>query len=185
MWFDSQGRAGVRRAAAAAAALILSATVVAATLDMPVARFCRTDSATGENSVPKALRKPLALAEVFAHGVGVGGILLTLWLLDPTRRRGLPRVVAASLGAGGLADVVKWILISRMRPQRADLDASVWDTFVAFFPRWSGEFAERAYTREFQSCPSAHSAVAAGLAVALSTIYPRGRWWFAVLAVLA
>ncbi|HND53129.1 MAG TPA: phosphatase PAP2 family protein [Pirellulaceae bacterium] len=185
MWIDSEGRAGVRRAAAIAAALILSATVVAATLDMPVARFCRAAPTTGENSVPKSLRKPLALAEVFAHGVGVGGILVTMWLLDPARRRGMPRVVAASLGAGGLADVVKWVLVSRMRPQKADLDGSVWDTFVGLLPRWSGAFAERAYTREFQSCPSAHSAVAAGLAVVLSTLYPRGRWWFAVLAVLA
>ena len=125
MWLDSEGRAGFRRAAAFSAVLIVVAMAVAATLDMPIARFCRADQTTGDNSVPKPLRKPLALAEVFAHGVGVGGILLTIWLLDPDRRRAWPRLVGASLGAGGLADVVKWVLISRMRPQRADLSVQV------------------------------------------------------------
>jgi undecaprenyl-diphosphatase len=38
---------------------------------------------------------------------------------------------------------------------------------------------------KLQSFPSGHAATAAGLAVALAVLYPRGRWLFAVLAVLA
>ena len=35
-----------------------------------------------------------------------------------------------------------------------------------------------------QSFPSAHTATAVGLAIALSWLYPRGRWMFATLALL-
>lgn len=155
------------------------------TVDLAAARACRNDPATGRNAVPKEVRRLLTLAEVFAHGAGVVGILVTVAVLDAQRRRQLPRLLAASLGAGLTADLVKWLLVSRRRPASADLAGSAFDTFVALLPRWSDAFAQQAYTREFQSFPSAHSATAAGLAVGLATYFPQGRYWFALLAGLA
>jgi membrane-associated phospholipid phosphatase len=46
---------------------------------------------------------------------------------------------------------------------------------------WSGSWFEEAV----RSFPSGHSATAVALAIALSWIYPRGRWVFAVLAFMA
>ena len=37
----------------------------------------------------------------------------------------------------------------------------------------------------YQSFPSGHTATAVGLAVALACAYPRGRWFFAGMALLA
>jgi membrane-associated phospholipid phosphatase len=59
------------------------------------------------------------------------------------------------------------------------------ETFITLLPLWSEFFASRDFRSSFQSCPSAHSAVAAGLAMTLALRYPSGRWWFAILAALA
>ena len=71
--------------------------------------------------------------------------------------------------------------IARARPQAfalGDVSKTVADTFGGWFPSFRAGFA-------FQGFPSAHLAVAAGLAVGLSRLYPRGRFlWFA-LTILA
>ena len=167
------------------ALLLALAAGAALMVDLPVARACRPRPQTAKSIVPRDVKKVLTLGEVFAHGAGVAGIALSLWICNPARSRDVLRLLAASLGAGLAADLVKFLLVARTRPNASNLDLSPLDTFVAFVPLASSRFAETGFTRDFQSCPSAHAAVAAGLAVALSAMYPRGRWWFALLAAIA
>jgi membrane-associated phospholipid phosphatase len=91
-------------------------------------------------------------------------------LCDIRRRPLMPRLVAAALGSGLAADVVK-LAIARSRPRHHNLTDSVWTTFQGFFPGpWAGS--------ALQSCPSAHTATAMGFALALGTLFPPGRWLF-------
>jgi membrane-associated phospholipid phosphatase len=109
-------------------------------------------------------------------------IVVTLFLCDPARRGHLPRLLAATYGSGLAANALKVLVVARQRPSSADLAGDSWSTFVAWFPLFSERFATEPFTRSFQSCPSAHSATAAGLTVALSVLHPGGRWWFSFLA---
>lgn len=133
--------------------------------------------------LPGDLRKAIHLCEVFGHGVGVGLILLTVYILDFAGRARLVRMVACVLTAGLTADAIK-MLVARTRPY-ALLDtgvdfsqANVLNTFGPLLPLWTEGHAG-------QSFPSAHAATAAGLAVALAWRYPQGRWVFALFAFLA
>ena len=101
-------------------------------------------------------------------------ILIAVVVLDPLKCKILPWLIAGSLGSGMIANLLK-LTIHRFRPRDFDLtNATVWDTFRT----------EGADFKGMQSMPSAHTATAVGLAVMLSAIYPRGRWYFAVLAIL-
>jgi len=123
-------------------------------------------------------REILTVAETFGHGVGVILVLIAVWMLSPISRKFVPRLVAASLGAGLAADVVK-LCVARTRPRSFEFatDSTVWDTFGGFFPPFDS-------TGAMQSFPSAHSATAVGFAVALAVCFPRGKWLFYILAVL-
>lgn len=150
--------------------------------DTAIARQCQRDQASGRSIVPRDVAKFLTLAEVYSHGAGVLSIVITLFLCDRSRRSQLPRLLAATYGSGLAANAVKMVVVARQRPSVADLSGDSWSTFVAWFPLFSERFATEPFTRSFQSCPSAHSATAAGLTVALSVLHPGGRWWFAFLA---
>ncbi|MBN2022182.1 MAG: phosphatase PAP2 family protein [Pirellulales bacterium] len=152
------------------AAGLLAAALAALAIDVPVAVWCR------EGRVPGDLAKVLTFSEAFGHGIGVVMLAVAVFVLDPGRRAMLPRVLACSLGAGMCANVLK-LLVARMRPRAFDLSASVFDSFTQFLPLGAGGSAA-------QSFPSAHVATAVGLAFALAWLYPRGRGYFAVLAVL-
>jgi membrane-associated phospholipid phosphatase len=153
------------------AAAFLGAAAAALPLD------CRLSGWCVEGRVPGDIRRLLTWSESFGHGLGVALIALALFQLDPLRRRTLPRVLAASLGAGLAADVVK-LLVARSRPYRAfELHQGLIETFGGWFPLGRGGSS-------LQSFPSAHTATAIGLALALAWLYPRGRWLFAGLAVL-
>src|SRR5437868_1862509 len=82
----------------------------ALSVDLPLARWLAT------GPFPAWFHKLILLSEAFAHAMGVAMILLAVWLLDPSSRRAMPRLLAASLGAGLLADLMK-TLIARARPQ--------------------------------------------------------------------
>lgn len=159
------------------AALFAIFVPVAFAADLAVTSLCRAGCLPGD------VRKLVVLAEVFAHGVGVACILLTVVVLDRTRLRTLPRLIACAFGAGLMANVVKMVVI-RVRP-RDNQFASVWETFQGWFPLFTSENLDRAFDSNLQSFPSAHTATAVGLAVALGTLYPRGRWLFACFAALA
>ena len=140
-------------------------------LDLRVARWCL------ERNVPDPLSKWFSLSEVFAHGLGVVAILASIAVLDPVRRIALPRLVIASLGAGLAANACKLVL-ARVRPHSFSFHGDVADTFSHWFP-WAGAGSD------LQGFPSAHMATAAGLAMSLAWLYPRGGLLFLMLAVSA
>jgi membrane-associated phospholipid phosphatase len=142
---------------------------VALTIDMPVARW-----AAGR-AYPRVVRELMSLAEAFGHGVGVSVVLITVYTLDPSRRRALPRSIVVVAAAGCGANLLK-LLVARQRPGAADLlHADAWNTFVGWLPLARNGSA-------LQSFPSAHTATAIGLALVLSFFYPRGRRLFFVFA---
>jgi membrane-associated phospholipid phosphatase len=169
-----------RTAAAVPIAFALGSIVLASLalgIDLPLARWCQAGELPGD------LRRILAWSEVFAHGLGVALIGLTIYILDPAQRRRLPRVFATAWGAGLAADVCK-LIVARQRPYHFSGDAAL-DSFAGLFPGlWPVEGFTR-WDHRLQSFPSAHVAVAAALAVALTSLYPRGRYLFLVFAVLA
>jgi membrane-associated phospholipid phosphatase len=140
-------------------------------LDLPVAWWFL------EQNCPEAVHKWLSLCEVFAHGMGVCGILLTVAVLDAAARPTLLRLLCASLGAGLVANLGK-LLVARTRPHGFSFDGTVADTFGQWLPLADLGSA-------LQGCPSAHMATAAGLATGLAWLYPRGRWLFVFFAISA
>ncbi|MEO8498211.1 MAG: phosphatase PAP2 family protein [Planctomycetota bacterium] len=139
------------------------------TLDGPLARY-------DISHLPGDLRRLVQLSEVFAHGMGVGMILVTLWVLDRDHRLFVPRVAALAFLSGIIANLFK-LLVTRHRPSNFDMDAAASTSFIGI-PGVLG-------SSELQSFPSGHTATAVGLALALSSLYPHGRGLFAALAVLA
>ncbi len=150
---------------------------VALVVDLPVLAFCRGGRLPGD------LRKLIEFAEVFAHGIGVGFIVLTVLVLDRARRRRLPRLLACAYGSGLMANVVK-LTVARARPRNSEFQ-SVWDSFVGWCPWLTSAGVHEPFDSSFQSLPSAHTATAVGFAIGLSVLYPQGRWLFACFAVLA
>jgi membrane-associated phospholipid phosphatase len=151
------------------ASLWLLAAAAVFTLDGPLARVDTSE-------VPGDLRQIVELSEVFAHGIGVSMILVSMWVLDRDRRPFVPRVALLAFLPGILANIGK-LLIARHRPNDFDLSNATMASFEGI-PGHVG-------LRELQSFPSGHTATAVGLAIGLSAIYPQGRWWFSLLAVLA
>lgn len=147
---------------------LLALAAAALAVDVPLARWFASRTPSG------VAADALQLAEWFGHGLGVLLILMVVAVLDPARRRVLPRLFFASLGAGLMADVFK-ALLERTRPNSLALDTiSVWQSFGDWLPLIS-------HGPGGHSFPSAHTATAAGLAVMLSVLYPRGRWLFLIL----
>ena len=113
------------------ATLFATAMAVAWTIDIPVASYFRLDTH------PELFHKLVSFAEVFGHGLGVTWILLTVYVLDVHRRCRLPRIVAAIVGAGLSANLVK-LTVGRIRPRELAVD-QVWDSFVGWFPKFRPE----------------------------------------------
>src|SRR4029078_10475841 len=82
------------------------------------------------------------------------------------------------------ADTIK-LFVARTRPHATHNLATVSYTFVAALPLLNIAALKDGYGHHVQSFPSAHAATAVGLAIALSHLYPRGRWLFAMFAALA
>ena len=93
------------------------------------------------------------------------------------RRWAIPRVIVIVVGSAIAADLVK-LLVTRDRPYHFDFSGGVWQTFGQWFSLANIESVH-------QSFPSAHTAVAVSLAIALTWHYPRGWWLFSALAFLA
>jgi membrane-associated phospholipid phosphatase len=149
--------------------LLAVLAALALAVDMPIARW-----AAGR-AYPRAVRELMSLAEAFGHGVGVSVVLITVYTLDPARRKAIPRSILVVAAAGCGANLLK-LLIARQRPGAADLlHADVWSTFADWLPLARNGSA-------LQSFPSAHTATAVGLAMALSWFYPQGRRLFFIFA---
>lgn len=127
------------------------------------------------DSCPSEIKRILNFGELFGHGFGVLVVVVLIHQLDPDRRWALPRVASAALAAGLAADVVK-LLVERVRPYGFDLENNVLESFDGWLPLLSPSSR--------QSFPSAHTATAAGMAMVLVWLYPRGRWLFPLLAIL-
>jgi membrane-associated phospholipid phosphatase len=128
---------------------------------------------------PKNLRQLffafLSLAEYFGHAMGLLLIAPAIYLFDPARRWALTRLLGVALGAGGLAALVK-LFIARTRPNAFSFQGDVLSTFGGWIPLLHHKAA-------YQSFPSAHTALAVGLAAVLIWLYPRGRWLFVTMVV--
>jgi undecaprenyl-diphosphatase len=154
------------------AALLGGLGVAALAIDVPVASWARG------GYCPGFIEKVCGLSEMFGHGLGVVLIVIVIGVLDPWHRYAIPRIIAAALGAGLAADVIK-LLVGRTRPNHCDFaltDRGI-DTFASWFPLAGNPSWE-------QSFPSSHMATAAGLAIVLAAFYPRGRWLFPAFAAL-
>jgi membrane-associated phospholipid phosphatase len=127
---------------------------------------------------PRFLMSTANHAEIFGNGAGVPFFLAAVWLLDPARRRMIPRLACASWGAGIVANIVK-LCVTRMRPYHwlQAGDGGVGEQFGDWFPLAGNPTM-------LQSFPSAHTATAVGLALGLTALYPRGGKLFGLLAAL-
>lgn len=151
----------------------LLAATATVTVDAPAARARWLEEWPGE------LVSLVNHGEVFGDGLGALVILAGVWFLDPARRRCLPRLLAATFGAGAAANVVKACL-GRPRPFQWLAQGGVgapWSWDGSWFPFGANGTA-------LQSFPSGHTATAVGLALGLAALYPQGRCYFAALAAL-
>jgi membrane-associated phospholipid phosphatase len=144
--------------------------VAALLVDRQVSQWCKSGCLPGD------LQKPFDLAEVFGHGMGVGLLLITIWVLDPVRRWAIARLAVCAYGGGLAADLVK-MLVARTRPRAFDFDQGILDSFGQFLQFGAGG-------SNLQSLPSAHVATAVGFALALGWLYPRGRFLFLIFAAM-
>lgn len=171
------------QAALVATALMLFAAGAAALpIDLPVAAWCKTHRLPGE------IDRLIHLLEISGHSLGAWVMLLAAVTLDRGLRLPLPgrgcggrmfaRMIAATYLGGLITDAIK-ISVERVRPRAADLSG------VA---SWFGTFGDGSLATaqprmsDLMSFPSGHSAVAAGLAAALTWRYPHGWPLFAFLA---
>lgn len=164
--------------------MLLGAAPAALAIDLPIARWVRAHACPAAGAAGPPWRKVFDLAEVFGHRYGLALIGGTVLVVAPRVRRRVPRLWASAYGGGLACDALKLVL-GRTRPYRASLDGSVFDTFVGWWPLSSIEALGGVYGRDWQSFPSGHAGAAVALAWALTVIYPHGRGWFAVLALLA
>src|SRR6478752_2084390 len=153
------------------AAVLGGLGVAAIALDVPLARW------VAAGHPPAFILKLCSLSEIFSHGLGVLLILIAIAVLDPWHRYAIPRIAAASLGSGLVANALK-LFVARMRPHHFDLNGHGLESFGEWFPLLTNSSWE-------QSFPSSHTATAAGLAIVLACFYPRGRWLFPAMAGLA
>ena len=154
-------------------AFVLAAAAALA-VDVPIARTFRDWEQLSQTT--RDWLGSLDIFEKFGHGLGVAMVLIAIHQLDPRRRWAIPRVLACSMIAGGLADLLKMVVL-RTRPYECALTGTVWSTFGQWFSALGAGSPG-------QSFPSAHTATAVGLAAALTWLYPQGRLLFSLLAIL-
>ncbi len=145
-------------------------------VDVPISRWLVNGGLPGD------VRGIFRRGEAFGHAYGMAAVAITIYVLDPARRRCLPHLVGTFLAAGLTADLVK-LQAWRMRP-RAFLESGLENSFVG--SPWLGDKLgwSQVVDHTIQSFPSAHTAGAVALAYRLAELYPAGRTWFYVLAVL-
>jgi membrane-associated phospholipid phosphatase len=152
----------------AAVFLILSG-VAALCVDCPLALWF------SQGHGPIVLHQLSNLAEFFGRPEFVVLVAAAIYAFDRNRRWALPVVIGLALASGLAADVVK-MLVARARPHHFDLAGSVWSTFCGWLPLTTAGSGG-------QSFPSGHTATAAGLALALVTLYPQARGVFLLLPI--
>lgn len=129
---------------------------------------------------PSELHDLIMMSEVFAHGLGVLVIICVVAALETQPKWIVHRLAWCAFGAGLTANVCK-VLIPRLRPHFADVSHGVWGTFGNMKLTELNDV----WDYSLHSFPSAHTATAVGLAMGLSYCYPRGRYIFMALGVMA
>jgi membrane-associated phospholipid phosphatase len=169
---DFHFRGTWKSAATATAVLALLAAAAVPTVDGPLA------VASMHTDLPHFVFTMIIHSEVFGDGCGVLFFFVAVWLLDPARRRCLPRLIACAYGSGLAVNVVK-LFIARARPfyWLEQQGGKGLPSFGEWLPLGSNGTA-------WQSFPSGHTATAVGLALGLAALYPRGRVLFLAMAVL-
>ncbi len=168
-------RIGLAVGACLFGAACLAVTVVDATLS----------DAARSLDLPGDLNKAINLSEVFAHGLGVACILGAILVVAP-RRPGIWLAIWITTTSGLVANGLKSAVV-RVRPHAAH-EIVVRDTAAALTPPEGSpqKIVEASFWDARQrSFPSGHAATAAGLAVGLSIVFPRGCLIFAMLGCLA
>jgi pimeloyl-ACP methyl ester carboxylesterase len=139
--------------------------------------------------LPGDLRRIVRLSEVFAHGFGLAVVAMSVWLLAPKHRRRVPRLILCGVFASLSAQLAK-LAVVRLRPmayRNEDLEFVMPESIAASWTRIDEQLRaiDVGVSYFVQSFPSAHSAMATGIAVGLCWLLPSGRWMFILLAVLA
>jgi membrane-associated phospholipid phosphatase len=155
------------------AVFLLGSALAAFNVDLSVAQWVRESHKLRVLHYPRDLA---SICEIFGRAECVLLVAILMWRLDPLRRWAVPGVAATAVFSGLAADGVK-MLIARARPHSFDFLGSVWSSFGPWLPLGSLGSAS-------QSFPSAHTATAVGLAIALICIYPSARGVFCVLPLL-
>jgi len=138
--------------------------------DGPISNYALNHSHKG------LLGEFLALAEPFGNGLSVAVIAILIYRLDLERRRYLPRFLCMVAGAAMAANTMK-LCVARWRPLTDEWDpANPLRSLAEWWPLFDSPSAA-------QSFPSAHTATAVGLAIALCWLYPRGRLVFVAAPV--
>ncbi len=149
--------------------------VVCQTWDLEISRFVQ------RVKIPGDFRKAISLSESFAHSSGGIVIFATLLWIDFKNRKKLWHAAIFTLVCGLVSNAAK-LMVPRYRPHSLDMSeieiASSWQTWGV---PWTGSWFEE----QLRSFPSGHSATAVAFAIGLTRVYPRGKWIFASLAVLA
>ncbi|HMC12241.1 MAG TPA: phosphatase PAP2 family protein, partial [Pirellulaceae bacterium] len=114
--------------------------------------------------------------EPFGQPPAIIAVSLAVYLCGGIRRQAAFRIAGSFLLASLAANAVK-LCVARVRPRHFDFEGTVLDTFRGIFWGTTGGSAN-------QSFPSAHTTVAVAFCLALSAVFPRGRWLFAVLATM-
>lgn len=153
--------------------MLICLGVAAIPLDLLIARNFNSQTAG-------KLHELLVVGEAFGGGAGALVIACLLWAVAPQDRCRIPRLLVAGWGAGITANLIK-LMVARMRPfyfLLSESSGTVGDTFRGWLTWGEGG-------SQLQSFPSAHSAVAFGLLVALLRYYPRARPIFIAIAIAA
>ena len=137
-------------------------------------------------AMPGDLKRVVTLSEVFGHGFGIALVGVGIWVLSSSHRKLIPRIVMCAIWPALGVHLVK-LLFARTRPityfdemSQANFPADISETFVGFMP---ADGLNTLYAQ--QSFPSAHAATVWGLAIGMGWAFPKGRWFFFGIAVMA
>lgn len=158
------------RRLALAAAILVVAAIAAFHVDCSVAQWFKLRQG------PRYFHDLSAICELFGRAECVLLVAILIWRLDPARLWAIPGLATTALLSGLAADGVK-MLIARARPHHFDFLGSVWSSFGPWLPLGS-------LGSPNQSFPSAHTATATGLAIALMVVYPSARGLFCMAPIL-
>jgi undecaprenyl-diphosphatase len=150
--------------------LLALAGVLALAVDVPLSR------AMVRGHALQPLHAFLEACEPFGRPPAVIIVSLAVLLCGGIRRGAAFRIAAGALLSGLAVDLLK-LSVGRVRPRHFDFLGSVFDTFSGLWPG-SGPGSQ------MQSWPSGHTGTAVGFCLALSAVFPRGRWLFRILAAL-